>query len=881
MKNLLVLLITLYSVKAFSQKVITGSVKNEKGEIVNANVLIQSKGNTSIDGFEMTDDDGYFSLMYKGKSDSVIISITGMNIEKQQRTVSSSIKKIDFIVTEKSIQLKEVGVIPNKIRRIGDTINYNVASYLQQGDRSIGDILKKLPGIDVSASGQISYLGEAINKFYIENLDMLGGRYGIATNNITAKDVESVQVLENHQPVKALQKTTYSEKTAINLKLKEAAKGIWTFNALLGANYKPWGWQGELVAMYFGKKKQSMDVYKSNNVGVNLASEFSSHYDRERLYINPNGMLSVQEPTTPPVPLKRYYDNSSQAVSVNYLTKLTDSLELVTDIVYLYDHVKQQGYSLSKQYRPDNDILWIEEYANTKLNTHRVEAALKLNSNRSNLFFNNWLNIKGNFRDMRGYTDTKSNEIASAEYITQKLHDQSYGFDNTLDVLKNIGKNTYNLYWAIAYIQKPSDLIVAPANYWGLASLDKLDQEMTSKIFATHIRTNYKRRINYLEISHALWGRIDLEHLNSQLIGQNEQGIPILAGDSLKNDLQYNTYQVGFTQSYTYKRHKLNTVLEFPLYVYILHNNDKILNKTNTNNKIIFNPSIRINYDFTSEWKLALNGLYNKSLGGISDAYSGYIMHSYRNFLRNTENKLYENENYGANVKFSYANAIDAYFISLEGRYNHTKANLIYGYNYDGILAVKNTIDQPTTSDGYNLQLNTSKGFDFWTTTIRLSGNYNGSKSKVLIQGYILDSRYLGYGYTTSLNIVPINKLGLAYSLAWNESHNYVEKQPNNFLKIRNVSHNGKINYYPHKKLTFVFNIEHQYNSVANKRYTTFADAKAVFKHRGLDYEFEYNNIFNSKQYISTVYNTVNTYYYSYNLRPASVLLNIRFNMKL
>ena len=50
-----------------------------------------------------------------------------------------------------------------------------------------------MPGIEVSDKGEIKYNGKAINKFYIEGHDMLGGRYSIATNNIHQKDVGSVE----------------------------------------------------------------------------------------------------------------------------------------------------------------------------------------------------------------------------------------------------------------------------------------------------------------------------------------------------------------------------------------------------------------------------------------------------------------------------------------------------------------------------------------------------------------------------------------------------------------------------------------------------------------------------------------------------------------
>lgn len=99
---------------------------------------------------------------------------------------------------------------------------------MDETDRSIGDVLKKLPGVQVLSSGQILYQNKAISKFYVEGLDLLKGKYGIATQNIEAKNVASVQVLENHQPIKALKDMEIPEEAAINLKLKQSALGAFS-----------------------------------------------------------------------------------------------------------------------------------------------------------------------------------------------------------------------------------------------------------------------------------------------------------------------------------------------------------------------------------------------------------------------------------------------------------------------------------------------------------------------------------------------------------------------------------------------------------------------------------------------------------------------------
>ena len=139
--------------------------------------------------------------------------------------VACSAQDLDSIF--KSLDLQEVVVKAKKIRHSGDTINYSASAYLSKEDKVLEDLLKKMPGISISADGQISYNGKWITEFYIEGTDMLGGRYNIATTNINAEDVAAVQVMEHHQDAKVLQGTQRGDNPAINIKLKNIAKGIW------------------------------------------------------------------------------------------------------------------------------------------------------------------------------------------------------------------------------------------------------------------------------------------------------------------------------------------------------------------------------------------------------------------------------------------------------------------------------------------------------------------------------------------------------------------------------------------------------------------------------------------------------------------------------
>ena len=146
--------------------------------------------------YTMSGEQGEYRLRFYAEVDSVCLRFALLgykNVVLICKNVSGQ-KDITFVPTQ--FQLKEVTVKAAPMWSVGDTLNYRVEAFQGGEDRVIGDVLKKLPGIKVSENGAITYQGEPINRFYIEGLDLLRAKYGIATNNIPADAVEKVQVLE-------------------------------------------------------------------------------------------------------------------------------------------------------------------------------------------------------------------------------------------------------------------------------------------------------------------------------------------------------------------------------------------------------------------------------------------------------------------------------------------------------------------------------------------------------------------------------------------------------------------------------------------------------------------------------------------------------------
>lgn len=255
--TLSVLFIFISISKLRAQTTFSGTVKDadEKKAMSGISITIKPKGATAILNYALTDERGKFTLSFKSSSDSVLVTISGMSIKKQSIIHENKDKTLNITVVYERIVLKEMTVKPPKIRRLDDTLNYDVDQFASKSDRTIGEVLRRMPGIKVAENGSISYNGKPINRFYIDNQDMLEGRYGVATNNVEAKDVATVQVMENHQPIKALKGKEFREEGAINLKLKDNAKNVLVANAQVGIGAAPLLWNNEAFGMYFGKGK--------------------------------------------------------------------------------------------------------------------------------------------------------------------------------------------------------------------------------------------------------------------------------------------------------------------------------------------------------------------------------------------------------------------------------------------------------------------------------------------------------------------------------------------------------------------------------------------------------------------------------------------------
>ena len=216
-----------------------------------------------------------------------------------------------------------------------------------------------MPGITVSDAGQVSYQGKPIKNFYIEGLDLMKGHYGIATNNIDPNNIATVQVLENHQDIKALKGLRPEEQASINLRLKEGVKGVFNLIATLGGGYGDEGlWNNSAIATYFRRNSQYLVTYKGNNTGEDLSQELYS-FDND--WLRTSNISSISMPSAPGIDKRFYYFNRSHNATFNNVYRVGRSGEFGINAAYLNDRDTRSSSSSTTNFLPDGGQNIVDE----------------------------------------------------------------------------------------------------------------------------------------------------------------------------------------------------------------------------------------------------------------------------------------------------------------------------------------------------------------------------------------------------------------------------------------------------------------------------------------------------------------------------------------
>lgn len=260
-------------------------------------------------------------------------------------------------LTPEDFELPEVRVRARAVEHHGDTVTYRAGAFARSADTKLEDLLLRLPDVTISSDGLISYKGQGISRFYIEEMDLLGSRYSLAARNIRPEDVAAVQVFERHEPIRLLREQSRTDRAALNVKLKESAKRRWLSDLSGALGGVPLIGKVSGSLMNFRPRHQTLLVAKGDNTGDDIVFETKVQnvglgvvFNPYRLSGGPDNLFADRGLYSTFFGRDRRRDNRTAFLSVNHLLALSDRATLRFSLTGSHDRNRLREERRSRYY---------------------------------------------------------------------------------------------------------------------------------------------------------------------------------------------------------------------------------------------------------------------------------------------------------------------------------------------------------------------------------------------------------------------------------------------------------------------------------------------------------------------------------------------------
>ncbi len=838
----------------FAQSVISGSVSAD-GNAVEGVIVRLRVGDKDLT-YDLSDSEGTFELSFSTDESEVKVIFSHLSYEAKELSLENKSQNIEVKLKPKITEIKEITVSAPDIRLRGDTISYQLAAFTGIDDRTLEDALKNLPGVEVASSGKISYMGKDLSNFYVEGMDLLGGRYSVATTNITPDMVATVEVMENHQPIKMMQDKMMSDAVAMNIKLKKEAKLKPTGNVegSLGYIEDEVLYRLGLTGMLFSKKFQTISTVKYGNVGKQNSSEAMVHFldmgGGSNLAMDVLGSLGG---STPPLRDNRYLNREDGVASINTINKLTDDDELRINANYTYTN-EDYGYSQISDYYVGDKRTVVEEITTPLSIVHNPSLEVKYNKNSKELYLYNTL--KGSLSIL----DERFPTLSSGNQIGQQREALGYDITNNFRVTKSFGARILSFTSTLSYLATPENSVSYSS---ALDDSYNYIQNAEGKTFYTTNTLDYSFSVGrYTQLFMPLNLTYNYNNVNTLLSGR----------DTEPNNLKGGDFRASFAPRMEYKTPsgRFEMTVNAPIGYSFLDYNQA----TQQYNTLLYSPSVDMKFILSPSSNIRLSGGASNSIGDATSFLVNPIQTSYRSATI-ASGILAESQRQSATLKYQFKLPLSYFFLNAAIGYNHTSSNLLSSQYFIGDDIISSTVLGDNQSEGISASLSISKLFKPISTKVDLSGFYSFNSGEVIQQEVLTHYTSSYYGANLKVKTNPLKWMEFSYSGSISLSNTKFLSESSSTISH---NHQAVVSFVALKKLKLFARADYVNNQITTTDYVDMLllDFGASYKFKKIELELSINNILDTKQYAYTIFSSLDTFSYNYSLRGREIVLSFR-----
>ena len=890
-----ILLLLLLPLHIFSQSSLSGSIKDASGyPIMGANVIAVNNETNILDGFGISNENGYFSINLKnGTEFNIKITFIGFKPVEFNTTLNSDTVK-DFVLEEQSEALDAVEIVyemPVEIR--GDTIVYSADAFNTGTEKKLADVLKNLPGVEVNEDGRIEVEGQEVRKIQIEGKDFFDGDTKLAAQNLPAKAVGKIEVLRNFTEVGQLSGVQNNEDNfAINIRLREGKDKFWFGEILAGTGPD----NIHLVApkiFYYAPKFNFSVLANSNDIGqpplsrrdfYRFSGGFGNLNSRTGTSINIGsdlaGIGSLNNNRAKSIDSKltatNFSVNNDKGLEISGFTvhsSTVNELEEQIDRTYVATNAVENTSEFSLQ---ENDLELYKfslEYEPSEI----LQLEYNILFNKSNQYENN---------DLTSMYGRVGNRLEETLDITRSQKPQSLNQEFKLYFTLNEDHIFSFEAQHLDQEENPFNRAIRDRNPFTRlipfsSSQNKYDitQERMVHTGKLEAKLDYYYLLNDVSNINISLGVTDVnQDFNSSFYQILDNGPSLDFNDAIYN----NDVKFDFSDAYVALNYRLRTGIftfdpGFTLHFYNTKNTQ--LGSSFERSMSDVRPNLRINMQFKKTESLRFTFRKNTQFTDVNNLAEGYVFNNYNSIFkgnRELESAVVNtyNLNYRSINQFTFTN------IFANASYSKRSNSIQSRANIAGINAIRTSINSVFPRETYSVSGRIDKRFKNFKLNAGTRFNYSDFTN--VINDVSVGSNSLTQNYSASIETNFRDKPNIELGYKYNINRYDNGTNENKFIT---ESPFAQIDAYFGKG--FVFTAEYSFNSYKNETQTLnkfrFLDADLSYNKEGSKWEFGVGvtNLLNDQSINRDSFNQFFSQTRMYVIQPRYILFKLKYDLTL